>query len=385
MAQITEYDFAKSYIESVILAREEIINGKVAGSESPYLHNTKFNRVFSPDGSWVNFMRNNIYAMADFVALDSPLPLKKRPTLIREKGNVEKIGTRRVTNESDEKRIHNLLLSGSGVAVDEARRMLAEKALACQSGLYESLESVVYQALSNEGYAVYAPATNAADAAAGAKDNVGIGFRVNFGFDTSNTFNITVPWSDAANATPISDFTKVVDAARAKGKRIIEANTNLATMNRLLETADVKKNVASMQSVIVISDSAVNYRRPTVEELNAFMLSRFGFVFTVRDHSFVQERDGVQQIVDMWNDGAVAFVTSNMWGSLVWTECVEMFKPIAGHTYLKTGDQLALISMYRDKTESTSFVEITEGQTMSLPVIDANIVAATLDTINPAA
>lgn len=380
MAEVNFYDYAKEALKATLVANTNYINGRAADMIDPYLHVGRFTPVYTNSGEWETFSTMNTRIMADVISLDSPFPIKTRASVALTKGTIEKIATKRTMNETEQTKIREWLMSSNERLVQRGIDQIIADAVACQNGIHETWEAMVYQAMSNEGVAIFAPLTDTAAVAAGAKDNVGLGIRVNYSFLADQVLNyIVAPWSDPTNSRPIDDITRVLDTARQKGIRIIEANTNRATMNRLLASDQLKQAMASASGMT--GQLAFN---PTFEQANSYFLGTFGFVWVIREHAFISQRDGVNTAQDMWNDGAVAFVASNTnWGDLVWTECVEMYEPAAGYNYMRPEDPI-LIGLYREKLNSTSWMKITEGQSIGMPVLNpAGIV--TLDTLNPAA
>ncbi len=370
------YEFAKDEIKAALLVNTEYINGRAADAIDPYLHLQRFTPVYSDSAEWETFSTLGTRVLADIISLDSPHPIKKRASIAQTKGKIEKIATKRTMNETEQMKLREWMMSSNDRLKQRAITMITDDAMACQSGIHETWEAMVYQALSNEGVAIFAPLTDPANVTAGAKDNVGLGVRIDFGFE--NTLNITIPWSDRTNSTPIDDITRVLDLARQKGIRIVEANTNRATFNNLVANTQVKSQYASS-----IGFAGTITGSLTLDQLNTFFLSQYGFVWAIREHNFIAERDGVQTAVDMWNDGAIAFVSSNSnWGDLCWTECVEMYEPASGYNYERPEDPI-LIGLYREKLNSTSWMKITEGQSIAMPVLNPMGII-TLDTLNPA-
>ncbi len=379
MADVNFYSFAEEELKATLLANTVRINGKLEGTVDPYVHVSKFMPVYTDSGEWETFSTLDTRIMADVIALDSPFPIKTRPAVELVKGKIEKIATKRTMNETEQTKIRRWLMSSDQRLVQRGIDRIVADAVSCQNGIHETWEAMVYQALSNEGTAIFAPIDDTAAVAAGAKDNVGLGVRINYGFLPEQMLNYGVaPWSDPTTSTPIDDITRVIDMANEQGIRITEANTNRATINRLLASNQLKQAMAAASGMV----GALAFN-PTLTQANAYFLSTFGFIWVIRDHRFISQRDGKNTPQDMWTDGAIAFMADGNWGDLVWTECVEMYEPADGYAYNRPEDPI-LIGLYREKLNSTSWMKITEGQSIGMPVINpANII--TLDTLNPAA
>ncbi|MDB5241437.1 MAG: hypothetical protein JWP57_2062, partial [Spirosoma sp.] len=74
------------------------LNGRIEGPLA-YLHKTMLQVEYSVSGKWESFFADNSQVAADIVAMDSPLPLKKRDSLGRASGDIPKQGQERQLNE----------------------------------------------------------------------------------------------------------------------------------------------------------------------------------------------------------------------------------------------------------------------------------------------
>ena len=75
----------------------EKVNGK-RGNNLTYLHKDTniLRRVYSPDNKWESDAINTNFVAADFVAADSPLPLKARDSISQAGGKIPKVGLKRL-------------------------------------------------------------------------------------------------------------------------------------------------------------------------------------------------------------------------------------------------------------------------------------------------
>lgn len=362
--------------KAVVLQKRNEINGIAEAAVEPYLISSKYGRVLSTTGLWENYLTSTVYVMSDFVALDSPLPIKKRPSLRVAGGEIPKIGSMRTVNEKTQKEINRLLKDVSDVAVRQAAALLIADIVACQMGIYETLEGIAYQTLSHEGMAVYAPTNVPADLAAGAVDNVGIGIQTDFGLDPLNKLNPqTVAWSDPVNSTPVSDIDNIImPRALAAGITITEVATDLKSLNLLLNSNELRQNMAGALGVFV---PGATIGKPTLEQLNAFAMNKWGFTFVVLKHPFRQERDGKQVAIDMWKLGAFAFMSNSKWGDVVWTPCVEgdaaspMGGRVAGRNYFDV-DPIMTLVMWNDAPYNASWTHFSQGFAEAITVTDCS-------------
>jgi hypothetical protein len=297
----------------------------------------------------------------------------------------------RTVNETDQEEINRLLKDVSDVAVRQAASYLINDIVACQMGIYETLEGVAYQTLSNEGMAVYAPTNVPADLAAGAVDNVGIGIQTDFGLDPLNKLAPeTVAWTDPVNSTPVSDIDNLVmPRALAAGITIQEVVTDLKSLNLLLNSNELRENMAGALGVYI---PGAKVGKPTLDQLNAFAMNKWGFTFTILKHPFRQERDGRQVAIDMWKLGAFAFMgNSQRWGDIVWQPCVEgdaaspMGGRVAGRNYIEF-DPIMTLVMYNDAPYAASWMHISQGFAKALTVTDCSqMITFAATEVRPAA
>ena len=71
------------------------VKEKVDPKERTYLHKTMLREVYSADQKWEGTSAKTTYVVADMVAMDSPLPIKKRGSLATSNGKLPKVGLRR--------------------------------------------------------------------------------------------------------------------------------------------------------------------------------------------------------------------------------------------------------------------------------------------------
>lgn len=104
------------------------------------------------------------------------------------------------------------------------------------------------------------------------------------------------------------------------------------------------------------------------------------------------ELNGKKQNHTPWQAGMVVFTCNEKLGDLVWTDCVEASRPVAGVAYASVGntaatvlnganqsgvDEYILTSQYR---ENDPFREFTSSQAMAVPIISNVDQIYTLDT-----
>ncbi len=129
----------------------EKVNGK-RNKSSPIFtkgDNAMLRTEYSPDNKWESTSVNTTYVAADFVAVDSELPVKSRDSIASANGKLPKIGMSKILKESDINNINVMEAQGGNAKVIAGK--LANDAVACSVGIDERNEYNFLFALSN-GY-----------------------------------------------------------------------------------------------------------------------------------------------------------------------------------------------------------------------------------------
>ena len=98
----TKTSIFKDLIGKYFSATAKFLYNKINGSkeEPKYLHDQMLDEEYSADMTYSSISGNFTRITADVVSLDSPLPLKSRPSLSTAKGDIPKLGLKYVLNES---------------------------------------------------------------------------------------------------------------------------------------------------------------------------------------------------------------------------------------------------------------------------------------------
>lgn len=147
----------------------EKVNEKRNGDKKrTYLHKTMLRNVYSADQKWNSASVNTSYVAADMVAMDSPLPIKKRESLAHASGTLPKIGMKKHMFESDINAIN--IMKAQGAQWIEIANKLTNDPIACSVGIDEQNEANFLTALSDGVVAV------------NDENNTGTALRINFGY-----------------------------------------------------------------------------------------------------------------------------------------------------------------------------------------------------------
>lgn len=325
----------------------EKVNGKRA-DQMTYLHKDTsiLRRVYSPDNKWEADTVDISHVAADYVAIDSPLPLKARDTLIKASGKLPKVGIKKTLKESEINALNVMEAQGGQAA--EIRRRLAQDPVACSVGIDERNEYAFLYGLSNGFVAVKD------------EDTPDALLRLKFAYKDSHKFGV----ADTTEGLTVDDLKRAIEKADADGNSIIQFWIAKSAYDALRRTRGAKELVATYngQTYTAGTDLPV----PISSRFNEAFEDETGVTFRVINRSVVEEKNGKKKSVKPWNANMVIGVCNTMLGALVYGRLAEQTNPVEGVQY-QTIDTYKLISQF-SKTDPLR--EHTTGQAYVLPVIE---------------
>ncbi|RYZ45667.1 MAG: hypothetical protein EOP49_24725 [Sphingobacteriales bacterium] len=345
MEQSLFIQFVNKYFSGIVRA----VVAKLNDTKAPlvYYHKRFLKKNFSVDGKWESVSASNTMVMADVVAMDSSLPLKKRDTISKASGDIPKMGMELKLNEKQLTDLDTLALR-PGTEPQLVAKLFADTPRVI-GGINERNEAIFLEALSS-GVCIVPDS-----------ENVGTGIRLDFGYLTANKFGTTtVIWSNTT-ALPLDDLGRMRDKATQDGNVITKFLMDRTAFNNMVKTTQVKEAYAFSVGFV-----GSNTQVPSLTQLNTFMQDRFGFVIEIIERSVRWEKNGVQTSQKPWTDGAVVGITTEALGDLVWATLAEVNHPVANVVY-DTADDYILVSKYR--TNRPSLGEWTSSQARVVPVL----------------
>ncbi|MBD5585860.1 MAG: hypothetical protein HDQ88_12325 [Clostridia bacterium] len=330
--------------------------------ERTYLHKQRLEPVYSPDQKWEGTSANTRYVAADYVALDSPLPLKKRGSISSANGKLPKIGMRRPMNETDINNLNimegqlNAMENGSEAYKRKKRQIikkLADDPTFCAIGIDEKNELSYLYGISNGIVLIEGDEND--------EQNTGIGMRVNYGYKPENILRT------AKNGVcDGDDFQRVNDKVDADGNTTAVAMISKSLLDKIRRTRWARELAADYKEHVYSDDSKLPV--PSVKTFTEAFESEFGYGFIIVNRTIICEKNGNDAPVKPFNPNRVVFLpNADKDGSLVYGTLAEMTHPAENVNY-STIDDYKLISRLR--VSEPTFVEITKGQAMVLPVIE---------------
>lgn len=335
------------------------VKEKEAPAKRTYLHKTMLTPVYSADQKWEGTSAKTTYVAADMVAMDSPLPIKKRGTLATSNGKLLKVGMKKILRETEINAINIMKAHYATATTDEAKNAEKQRILtkllndgeACSVGIDEENEANFLTALS-EGVLLVED-----------EDNAGTGLRVNFGYLDDNTFG-----------TIVKGHVSYEDIENVKGKADRDGNTITTLMLSKSKLNEIRKERWARELVADADDKvytdSTTLKVPSVKKFTEAFQDEFEIKLVIVDRSVIFEKNGVQKSKKPWNADRMVFLCADaenpIVGSLVWATLAEATNPVEGVKYA-TVDQYKLISKY-SKTDPLQ--EFTNGQALVLPVIE---------------
>lgn len=350
--------FIEQFMPMLGLYVTEKVNGQ-SEKKFTYLHKQRLRKVYSADQKYEGTSANTRYVAADYVAMDSPAPLKRRGSMQTSSGKLPKMSLRREMSESDINTVNIMqaqlsALDNGSEAYKQKKQQIIKKLIDdptfCSIGIDERNELTYLDGISN-GIVLVQDDDN----------NNGLGLRVNYGYLDSHIFRTTV--LDECNA---DDIQRVVDKADADGNSIAVAMVAKSRLDKIRRTRWARELAADYKEQVYTETSALPV--PSQKTFTDAFESEYGFGFIVVDRSIITEKNGNDKPIKPFNPDRIVFLPNADYdGSLVHGTLAEMTNPAENVNY-STVDEFKLISRLR--LSEPSLQEITKGQALVLPVIE---------------
>lgn len=332
------------------------VKEKVVPNKRTYLHKTMLRKVYSADQKWEGTSAKTTYVAADIVAMDSPLPVKKRGSIATSNGKLPKIGMKKILFETDINNINIMKAHLATATTDEARKdeknriltRLTDDGVSCSVGIDEKNEANFLTGLSDGIILVQD------------EENTGTGLRFNYGYLAENTFGV-----ETKGQIERDDIDNVFEKADNDGNTIVKMLIAKSTYNAMRKMQWAREFVADAEGKTYDSDTKLPV--PSSKNFNAAFEDEWGATVEVIDRTVVYEKNGKQKSYKPWNADHVIFICSEEVGSLVWGTLAEATNHVDGVKYA-TVDEYKLISKY--SKNDPSLQEFTSGQALVLPVIE---------------
>lgn len=324
----------------------EKINGK-RKNELTYLHKDTsiLRRVYSTDNKWEADTVDTSYVAADYVAIDSPVPLKARDRISVANGKLPKMGMKKHLKESQI--IALRMMEAQGGQTAEIRRKLAQDPVSCSVGIDERNEYSFLYGLSN-GYVAVRDDDNPKEL-----------LRISYQYLEDNKLGI----NSTKEGLTVDDLKNTIDRAASDGNTIIQFWIAKTAFDALKKTQGAKELVATYNGQSY--DSNTKLPTPTTSKFQEAFEDETGVTFRIINRTVRLEEDGVRRSVKPWNKNMVIGVCNTMIGALVYGQVAEATNRVNGVTYQQI--DYKLISQY---STTDPLMETTAIQAYCLPVVE---------------
>ena len=342
----------------------EKINGK---RKNPltyfYKDSAILSKVYSQDNKWESTSVNTTYVAADFVAMDSKLPIKSRPTISTGNGKLPKSGLSRNLKESEITMLQ--IMEAQGGNAERIEKRLADDSVACDVGLDELMEFAFLSGFSN-GFVALPDS-----------DHENQLLRLNYGYFDNHTYGLL------GDEITTADLAHVIEEADGEQDSVINIWISKSKFNELRKARDSRELVADAKSQTYTSDTDLPV--PSSKAYQDAFEDEYGVKFIIVDRTVMFEHNGNKKKVKPWNNNRIIFACNEQVGSFVYGQLAENTNRVEGVNY-NLIDDFKLISKY---STTDPLMEKTSGQCIAAPIIedvdqlyilDCSLKRATVDT-----
>lgn len=179
---------------------------------------------------------------------------------------------------------------------------------------------------------------------------------IDLGMPAANKLNAAIIWSDAANATPITDIQTVLQAAEAVGKSFGKILMSQAKWYQFKECKQVKDSLVGWKNIVKGSVTV------TIDMVNEYMTANGYPTIELVNEMIGVEKDGVISTIKPWADANVAFIPNSKLGKIHNALAIEQLQPVGEVNYAVY--EKALISKW---LENDPFQEFTKVELNAFP------------------
>lgn len=286
--------------------------------------------------------------MADVIEYNASAPIKTRRVVSKTTGDIPKIAIKRQMDEKDYND-YNIL---KALANDGNKNALLDLVFNdidfCYTGVMARTEFLAMQALS---YGSIALTTS---------NNNGIITEVDcdFGIPTGNKTAVTLQWSQASGATPLTDIRTVTKNAAASGYPLNYMLMDRTALGELTANTQVQNEFAVLRNTTIKAE-------PTLEDLNRLLSARLlPQIIVVDSNTRFESAAHSLTNVAAWKNGYVTFIPDMNVGNVLHGPIAEETSPSVSKKALMTKRDHILISKW---SELEPFGEFTKGQANAFP------------------
>lgn len=345
-----EKSLFKKYVDSLVPKLQKLVekvNGKHKDDRT-YLHKdtTILKKEYKSDNKWEAAGVNTTYIAADFMAFDSPVDIKTRPTVSRANGKLPKAGIGRSLTESELTDLQTMEAQGG----NEARiaKKVADDLVFCDVGLDELYEWAFL-------YGLYYGFVGMPDV-----DNPENMMVLDFRYPSRNTFGtITKGVIDG------EDIERVIEAINDNQDSLDTVWISKARLKLLRQTRWAQELVADYDDKVY--DDNTTLKSPSEKKFIQVFQDEYECKLRVINRTIIFEKNGKKIKKKPWGNDRVIFTCNPTVGTFAYGQLAENRNRVAGVNYSLI-DDYKLVSRY--SVNEPSLTEKTKGEAIAAPIIE---------------
>ena len=340
----------KKYVDALIPKLSTLIekvNDKRKDTRT-YLHKDTsiLKKQYASDNKWEANSVNTTYVAADFMAFDSPVDIKTRPTIATANGKLPKAGIGRNITESQLTELQ--VMEAQGGNKERIAKKIADDLVFCNVGLDELYEWAFL-------YGLYYGFVGIPDL-----DHPEQLMRLNFNYKDENTYGTL-----ELGAITLADIDRMFEAANANQDTIEVVWISKQALKALRNTRAAKELVADADDKVYTDQTVL--RTPSETRFKEVFENEYECKLQIIDRTVIFEKNGAKLKKKPFGNDRVIFTCNSTVGSFVYGELAENRNRVAGVNY-QLIDDYKLISRFSNN--DPSLVEKTTGQAIAAPVIE---------------
>ena len=345
-----EKSLFKKYVDRLVPKLEKLVekvNDK-RKDERTYLHKDTsiMRKEFKSDNKWEASSVNTTYIAADFMAFDSPVDIKTRPTLSKANGKLPKAGIGRNLTESELTDLQIMASQGTNEA--RVAKKIADDLVFCDVGLDELYEWAFL-------YGLYWGFVGMPDI-----DNPQNMMVLDFQYDPANTYG-----TEILGVITLDDIDRIFDAAEANQDSIDTMWISKAALKELRQTRRAKELYADYEDKIYDEDTVL--KTPSEKNFKEAFEAEYECKLRIINRTIVFEKNGRKIKRKPWGNERVIFTCNPIVGTFAYGQLAENNNRVPGVAYSLI-DDYKLVSRY--SVNDPSLVEKTTGQGIAAPIIE---------------
>ena len=313
-----------------------------------YLHkdSTILRKEFKSDNKWEASSVNTTYIAADFMAFDSPVDIKTRPTISKANGKLPKAGIGRNLTESELTDLQNLAANGGND--ERVARRIADDLVFCNVGLDELYEWAFL-------YGLYWGFVGMPDI-----DNPQNMMILDFQYLPENIFG-----TETKGVITLDDIERVFSAISENQDSVDTVWISKSALKELRRTRRAQELVADADEKVYTDDTTL--KTPSESKFIQVFEDEYECRLRVIDRTIVFEKNGKKIKRKPWGNERIIFTCNPTVGTFAYGELAENRNRVNGVVY-NLVDDYKLVARY--SVNDPSLVEKTTGQSIAAPIIE---------------